>query len=285
MAKGKSGAFVRVRSIYPSLLDSEKKIADYILRNCIRIEKLSLTEIASSCCLSKAAVTRFCKHLGYNGFKDFRLSAMEDVISRLDGFENMSTQPLIGNALSAAQICLSNAQACTDTSLLMDDAQLEEAAKLFLSCRNVFLFAGGGASVVAMDFYQKLLRLGIFSVYASDHRMQNMQSRLVQKGDLVCVFDLSGSTRNTVLMAEKAAQNGATVLTICNIIGSPVSKHGSLNLFGFGHLGTDISGTVAPRIALLCIVDCLFNALIQAMGDDCKECIKKTSQLIQEDWY
>ncbi len=285
MTKSKSGAYVRITSAYPTMHRSEKSIADYFLKNNLRIDKLSLAETATACDVSKAAVTRFCKRLGYNGLKDFKLSAVDDMDNHINLFEPITSQPLGSDLLNATQVCHANAKACTDTSQLMDDLQLKETAELFLTHKNIFLFGEGPVSCVVVDLYQKMLRLGIFPVYTGDRRMQNMQTQLVKEGDLVCVFDLSGSTRSAVEAAARSAQNGATVLAICNIIGSPLSKHGHINLFGSGHLGSHISGTLAPRIALLCIVDCLFNALIQVMGDDCKESIKKTSTVIREGWY
>ncbi len=284
MTKYKSGAYVRITNLYPTMLHSEKSIADYILNNSVRIQKLSLAEIAEACDVSKAAITRFCKRLGFNGFKEFRLSALDDTDNRLNNFEKITDQPLGSSTLTAQQLCQINAKACTDTSQLMDDAQLKEIAKHILSHNRIFMFSEGPASCVSIDLYQKLLRIGLFPIYTTDHRMQSMQARLVQKGDFICVFDFSGSTRSTIELAERAFQNGATVLTVCNIIGSPLSKHSHFHLFGSGHLGTDISGTLAPRIALMCIVDCLFNAIVQTMGSSCRESIQKTSGVIRDGW-
>ena len=67
MANIKGGAYVRLRSNYSVLLPSEKKIADYIIKNSNRVDELSIAEIASHSGASNATVTRFCKRLGFDG--------------------------------------------------------------------------------------------------------------------------------------------------------------------------------------------------------------------------
>ncbi len=284
MPTAKGGAYVRISSSYAVLLPSEKKIADYILKNSHRADELSIAEIAEHSGASNATVTRFCKRLGFNGFKDFRVSAIQDATGHVNDFEKITSQRLGSKSMTAEWICDSNAQACADTRLLMDDQQLAEAARIILSKKRVFLVGEGATACVASDLYQKLLRLGIPSIYSADRRMQRMYVSLCGPEDAVCAFDLSGNTRSTVEMAQTAVQNGAGVLAFCNTIGSPLARAGGLNFFGPGRIGSDITGTLAPRIAILCIVDCLFNALAQEMGDSCSESIKKTSQVIREDW-
>ncbi len=284
MPGAKGGAYLRIQSSYALLLPSEKKIADYILKNSFRANELSIAELAEHSGASKATVTRFCKRLGFNGFKDFRVSAIQDGTGYINDFERITSERLGSKTMTADWICSSNAQACADTRLLMDDHQLGEVARLLLSKKRVFLVAEGATACVATDLYQKLLRLGLPSVYTGDRRMQRMYISLTGPEDMVCCFDLSGNTSSTVEMAQTAVQNGAGVLAVCNTIGSPLARAGGINLFGPGRIGSDITGTLAPRIAVLCIVDCLFNALAREMGDSCADSIKKTSQVIRDDW-
>lgn len=284
MTTAKGGAYVRINSNYALLLPTEKRIADYILKNSSRAGALSIAEIAENSGASKATVTRFCKRLGFNGFKDFRISAIKDAGASLNNFESITTAHVGSQVMSFDRICNSNAQACADTRLLLDEPLLAHAARLILSKKRIFLIGEGAVGCVAVDFYQKLLRLGLVSIYSTDRRLQKMHISLTNADDIVCAFDLSGNTKSTVAMVETARQNGAETITICNTIGSPLSRVGGMNLFGPGRIGSDITGTLAPRIALLCIVDCVFSALAQEMGQACQDSINKTSQVIREDW-
>lgn len=281
----KGGAYVRLRSNYSILQPMERKIADYIIKNSDRAEELSIAEIATRSGASNATVTRFCKRLGFNGFRDFRISAIQDTDMGRNNFDSIrSIEKLDSDDMTIERICNSNAQACADTKLLLDEQTLAQAAHLIAGKKRIFLVGQGAVSAVSLDFYHKLLRLGLASVYSADRRLQKMHMAITGPEDVVVVFDLSGNTIMSVEMIQKARGNGTKAIVVCNSIGSPVAKAADLALYGPGRVGSDITGTLAPRIALLCIVDCLFYALQREMGDACYEYVKKTSQVVVDDW-
>lgn len=285
MANIKGGAYVRLRSNYSVLLPSEKKIADYIIKNSDRVDELSIAEIAGHSGASNATVTRFCKRLGFDGFRDFRISAIKDTHMGMNNFESIrSIEKLDNDDMTIERICNSNAQACLDTKLLLDEELLEKAAHMIASKKRIFILGQGAVSCVSQDFYHKLLRLGLASIYSPDRRLQRMHMAISGPDDVVISFDLSGNTKSTVEMIQKARSNGTEVIVISNSIGSPVAKSASLCLYGPARVGSDITGTLAPRIALLCIVDCLFYSLQRELGDACYEYVKKTSQSIVDEW-
>ena len=284
MERAKGGAFARISSNYGKLLPTEKRIADVLLESGDGMGALSIGELAALSNASKATVTRFCKRLGFEGFRDFRVSAIIDTHKGIGQHRELLRQDKEGGGPGIDEICESNAQACADTKLLLNPAAVEEAAHLIAEKKRISLLGEGPVAPVALDFYQKLLRLGLVSVYAGDRRIQQMHMSLVGEEDVVVAFDLSGHTRSTIEMTHTAARNGASTIAVCNTIGSPLSGASGINLYGPGRMGSDISGTLAPRIALLCIVDCLFYAVREKLGESCQEDIVKTNQVILDGW-
>lgn len=53
--------------------EREKKVYDYLLKKENRIQELKVADIADGAGVSKATVVRFCKTLGYDGLKDFKV--------------------------------------------------------------------------------------------------------------------------------------------------------------------------------------------------------------------
>ncbi len=53
--------------------EREKKVYDYLLKRESRIQDLKVSDIAEGAGVSKATVVRFCKTLGYDGLKDFKV--------------------------------------------------------------------------------------------------------------------------------------------------------------------------------------------------------------------
>jgi len=279
-----SGAYVRINSHYPQLLPTEKKLADYINRNAEKLETLSISDLADNAGVSKATVTRFCKHLGYSGFKDFRMSAIRDILSgkgegpRNPDLKNTDVGELI------VSICEANANACTGTELLLDAESVSQAADLMIGAGRIFIFGEGAVAPLALDLNQKMLRLGYLCVHTLDRRLQKMHAALCNPGDVAVLFDLSGSTRSTWEVASSLKERGVATITICNTIGSPLSKEGTINLFGPGRMNSDITGTLSPRIALLCVVDCIFTVILNRTIGQRQEALDRTRQVILDDW-
>ena len=55
-----------------SFTKTQRKIADYFLGNQERIGNLSSFEVAREIGVSNASIIRFCRILGYEGFKDLK---------------------------------------------------------------------------------------------------------------------------------------------------------------------------------------------------------------------
>ena len=53
--------------------ERERKVYDYLLKKENRIQDLKVSDIAEGAGVSKATVVRFCKTLGYDGLKDFKV--------------------------------------------------------------------------------------------------------------------------------------------------------------------------------------------------------------------
>lgn len=51
----------------------ERKVANYLLKHEEKIQKMDIADIAKAAEVSKATVVRFCKALGFNGLKDFKV--------------------------------------------------------------------------------------------------------------------------------------------------------------------------------------------------------------------
>ncbi len=284
MGTVKNGAYMRINMNYRRLMPTEKRIADILLKNIDNVDTLSVNTIAEQAGASNATVTRFCKRLGYNGFKDFHVSAIKDIHSGAVTGENALEDTGDTSEHIIERICRSNAQACQDSILLLDSEQMDKAVELLLHRRNIILIGEGAVSAVMLDFYQKLLRLGLPVVYTQDQRFQRMHLSLAGPTDAVVAIDLTGSKRSTVDMAKQAHDAGAAVLTLCNSLGANIARWGSVNLCGPGRMGSSVSATLAPRIALLCIVDCLFTLLEKQMGEVAVESLRKTNEVIVEDW-
>lgn len=277
------GVRAKILAGYGSLLPAEKKVADYLLKNIGTVEKITTHDLAEKTNTSKAAVTRFCQHLGFKGFKDFKVAAIKDNVLGIKNLhETVEEEDSVSTLIE--KVCNVNEAACKDTSLLLDSGDLETIARLILNSGKIFLFGDGASSPIIIDFYQKMLRAGIVCVYASDRRFQIIQGELMSEKDVAIAFDLSGESIHPLHMLEVANKKKCTTVAINTSIGSPLSQAATYNLYGTGKVTSSVTGTFAPRISLLCIVDCLFTTLIKISGDRFTQEFKATLAGIATDW-
>jgi len=64
---------IAVNSIYPSLRNSEKQAADYILQHPEDVLAHPLRELSIRIGVSEASVIRFCKKIGCSGYSELKL--------------------------------------------------------------------------------------------------------------------------------------------------------------------------------------------------------------------
>ena len=59
--------------------NSERQIADYVLKNPTKIQNLTVTELGSNSYTSKATVLRLCQKLDLSGYSDLRMTLIKEI--------------------------------------------------------------------------------------------------------------------------------------------------------------------------------------------------------------
>ena len=62
------------------LSSTEMIVSDYLIENYRDLPKLSTRELAKRTFTSSAAIVRFCQKLGFEGYTDFKLSFMIEMM-------------------------------------------------------------------------------------------------------------------------------------------------------------------------------------------------------------
>ena len=57
----------RINAAYYKLTASEKKVADFLMGHLAEAQFLSISDLAESCGVAEATISRFCRRLGYGG--------------------------------------------------------------------------------------------------------------------------------------------------------------------------------------------------------------------------
>ncbi len=95
--------------------------------------------------------------------------------------------------------------------------------KLVEAKRIIFVACGTSwhAGLVGEYLFEDLARIPVEVEYASEFRYRNP---IIKENDVVIAISQSGETADTLAALELAKQRGATILGICNVVGSSISR-------------------------------------------------------------
>ncbi|MFT5778427.1 MAG: glucosamine--fructose-6-phosphate aminotransferase (isomerizing) [Crocinitomicaceae bacterium] len=95
--------------------------------------------------------------------------------------------------------------------------------KIANSRRIVMIACGTSwhAGLVGEYLFEDLARINVEVEYASEFRYRNP---IIGEGDIVIAISQSGETADTLAALELAKSKGATILGICNVVGSSISR-------------------------------------------------------------
>ncbi len=91
------------------------------------------------------------------------------------------------------------------------------------------------AGLVGEYIIEEFCRIPVEVEYASEFRYRNP---IIKSGDIVLAISQSGETADTLAAIRLAKEHGATVLGICNVVGSSISRETNAGVFT--HAGPEI---------------------------------------------
>src|SRR5262249_38654999 len=200
-----SGALARLVTLVPSLRESERKIADYILAYPEEIIYLSVTELADRTGTSEATVIRFAQRLGYSGYAALKIALTMD---RREGAPPLPSDltPEAGLTSIKRKIIQADIESLNDTAQLLDCEGLRQAVEALTNASRIEVYGVGGSAVVAHDAYFMLMQIGLPIIALTDPHLQMMSAVQLRKGDLALAISLSGSTRDTIEALQAARE-------------------------------------------------------------------------------
>ena len=108
----------------------------------------------------------------------------------------------------------------------------------FLNARRIIIIACGTswhAGLVGEYLFEDLARIPVEVEYASEFRYRNP---VIYEDDIVIAISQSGETADTLAAIELARSKGATILGICNVVGSSIAR--ATHAGSYTHAGPEI---------------------------------------------
>lgn len=255
---------LRVRSIYDSLSNAEKKVADYFLSNMEDVFHKPIAQLALEAGVSKVAWVRFCKDIGFDGLKDLKKALFAQIREKTDEpvaepFSDVrdiaSTKALIDS------IKHNSIQAIQETAEMLDPDALERAATAIQQARSVRIFGVGASGMVGQDLHSKLMRINKNSYFATDHHTQLTYAASMTSQDVAVLISTSGTTPEVLEILSLVKRFKTPSIALTKYSKTPLAAHADMVLYIATPEITMRSGAMSSRLAQLMMIDALFTAV------------------------
>ena len=275
---------IKIRESYCDLGDKDRAIAEFILNNENDIPKFTIRQIAEGCNVSQAAVVRFCKIFGSDGFKDFRRRLTTDMLEQAQkaqptGYITADLQGDEDISSIVQRITANNSHSIQETAELLDMHILEKAIDFLADAPRIDFFGVGASGIVALDAHQKFIRIGKTCTASQDSHIQLTLASSLKPGDAAVAISYSGRTKDTIEHAAVAKERGAHVIVLTKY-GSenPLAKLGDVVLYTTSSETVYRSSATSSRIAQLTMIDILFYGTVSRSIDTYYKNLENTYQ-------
>lgn len=273
-----AGALREINAKYTTLSDSERKVADYVTLNPKKALHFTVRELAKQSGTSQAAITRFCKHIGFDSFNNFKIRLARDVFDTYDELytPNLDLESETSPLAVTRSVIAQTQRALASLEALIDEEVLRACTEALRSAGAITLFGVGASGVVALDLMQKLARLGMRVFYSADTDLQLTVASTLTVNDLVFIISYSGETETMIEVATEAHDRGATIIALTMESPNSIQNLADLKLRVPATERIYRQGAGTSRINQLALIDILYSLLVSQNLDASIQAIEET---------
>jgi DNA-binding MurR/RpiR family transcriptional regulator len=210
---------------------SNRAIADYVLRNQVRVTALGIEELADACDVSTATISRFARDLGFRNYAAMRGAVAETLQSVLQPVEKLrSTIARRAAKASPALESLGYAEAAiTATSRALAGTQIDRIGAVLTRARTVYVLGFGLSSFLAGALamhLQPFCRHVVEAAASGGTEVAASHLATITGKDVLVVISLPRYTLDAASLTRFARDAGATIVSITDSPASPLAELG-----------------------------------------------------------
>lgn len=271
-----------IRQRYPTLAQSDRKLADYLLDNTEHARHLSSQQLAAVVGVSQSSVVKFAQKLGYRGFPALKL-ALSDALASGSRPVPVHNEILASDPLKrVGEKLLEEKQAAMNASLdVNSEEKLVQAATLLGNARRILLVGIGASGLVAKNLAWKLMKIGVNAVAELDIHALLATVQTMNEEDVLLAISHSGERREINLAADEALRVHANILAITGFTPNALQQRATHCLYTIAEEQATRSAAISSTSAQLLLTDLLFMALVQRDLEHAPERIRHSEELVK----
>lgn len=262
-----SSVVARFLEYLPKANNTESHIIRRIIENPERATKISIYGLAKDAHVSISSVTRFCKKVGFQDYRDYQRTLTGEVALKRATVTTKAGEYQI-RPEDSLELLISDSferliSVLSETKKLVDTETIRTCAEKIKDAKTVAFFGVGASQIVAEDAYLKFIRLGKQCQTSRDQDVQQVLARNMGKDDFAVIISYSGMTEAMVKVAQALQEKLVPSVAITASVDSLIQKKCTYNLY-VSAVEIDIGGgKMLSRIAQMAMIDALYTAYFQ----------------------
>lgn len=192
--------------------DAEKQVVNYLLDHLDDFMNLSINDLAKKSYTSHATVIRVCHKLDIQGYRQFKILLLKElqankfIVNKVDytiPFQSHeSVEEIMQNMYSLYQEGIQQVYNHLDIHIL------KKIAELFMMKKRIFIYAHGDSQITALSFINKLVKINIFPILATEYHEEYFISQKLQPSDFAFFISYSGESPSFLQCMQVLKQKG-----------------------------------------------------------------------------
>ncbi|RFB17426.1 MurR/RpiR family transcriptional regulator [Bacillus sp. HNG] len=273
-----------VNSMYPTLHEAERKVADYVIKEYFNVIDMNVSELSEQCDVSEATIVRFCKRIGLKGFHHFKITLARE-INNTEKTTHSTTINLDNIEESIQNIFAYKIDELKQTASFLDPKAVQKTLETIGKSSIVHFVAAGNSIPAALDGAYKFNQIGIRSIVNTTPEMQVSLAKSLTENDVVIGISNSGNSKLLLQIFEIARKRKASTISITNHFKSPLSRISDIQLTCITNEKLFFKEFSFSRVPAITVIDTLFLLLSRINFDTSFESISDLEQSLSDYKY
>lgn len=249
-----------------SMTPLESEIVSYILNNKDAVTKLKIQELADILFISKSAIHRFVKKIGFNGFNDLKVSIAKENADLLENNSYINVNYPFQAKDNPRQIAFKLLElyekAIKDTFEYVDLDQIKAVSQLIDSADVIDIYTHAHNSNIAENFQDKMLTIGRSVNCPSSFYNQRLTVLASDQKHVAIILSYSGKATFILPIVKKLYEKGVKVIQIGKAGSNYYSQYVTYHLsISDSENNRDRMSQFSSHIAMQYIMDVLYGCI------------------------
>lgn len=252
-----------IRALIPSLIPSERIVANALLEHADDIANWSAGRLATATGTSPATVIRTCQSLGYTGLNEFR-----DAMAKAD-MNGAAVHAGQGGGVEAAldQTMAAGIEQLQAMASILDRGEFARTVTVLAEARRVLMVTMSDLAMLGQYAVFHFALVGRTAEAPTDPITMHALAGLLEPGDVCLAIGHTGTNAITIRICQAAAAAGATVVAVTSFARGALVDLADIHLA----VGTPLPENLTHfhtriRVSQMLLIDALQNALAVRLG-------------------